>query len=1091
MKFHYRLPVKLLALFLLLIFLTGGGIGLYGTICCADAGAFNSADFWDSYLAYRSSRSYIHNVQTSLELFASDDRWTIASQNLLEELRTRFYCENTNLRIMLESPDADGLLALNHLLRLPDETNADRTEKLLTSETFFLPVSGGTLGDWVNAKERLSARQEEASRLREQDAEAWQRWQSEANERAPAPYRGNTSADYAVSDAADSDASVWETEDEREPYYNERLGSWFTSKAVSDEVDALELEESVPCEITAYLYADTALPIHDEIRSAYYRFQDLKSYAYPSLALLAVCALLALADWLYLMCAAGHRPHTDKDVITLRFVDRIPYDLFIAVCGLAFAPPVAFLFELRWIDQRWVDQTASQGLLLIGLSVIFFGLALVSVIFTLSTAARWKSRTLLRNTILWRVCAAVWRTLSGGAGKVAERFQPRPLSPQEQAQKQQQRAQKQEQRNQTMNLVGKNARSVFGVIGGWFAGAWRKLCGAFEAVPLVWKGLVLLLAIDFLNVFLFLGLLESHGGLFWALLLFGFNLAVLWGYLNLLREMVWLNSGAKKIAAGDLDYRIPSDVMHWEFRAHAEALNAIRDGIDAAVEDRVRAVKERTKSERMRTELLTNVSHDIKTPLTSIINYVDLLKKENVEGAQAREYIEVLDRQSIRLKKLLEDLLEASKASTGNITVNAAPTSVGELLRQVTGEYAEKLAAAQLEPIITLPAQEARIFADGRLLWRVFDNLMANIVKYAMPHTRVYFDLRSDPSVTVVAVKNVSRDRLNIAADELMERFVRGDASRSTEGSGLGLSIAQSLTELMGGAFELMIDGDLFKVQLRFPTLRETPNPANNETDGSPSVQPAGVSPAAAPAPEAPSAEEASRAETETPADADSLSDASELELTGGARTLAERHPFLRKGLTLRMAMMAKAAVEAENASVPDSSDEPMNAAETPPDAPSETGETPQLPVKAPTEADEAATSEAEPDNAPSEAAAAPQLPAEAAEAPQLPAEAADANASKAEPAEEPSEAAEAPQLPAEAVEANAPDAEPAEEPSEAAEAPQLPAEAAEANVSDAETSDAPSEAAEAPQLPAEAPTEAAETEPAGAPSEAADSSAI
>ena len=339
------------------------------------------------------------------------------------------------------------------------------------------------------------------------------------------------------------------------------------------------------------------------------------------------------------------------------------------------------------------------------------------------------------------------------------------------------------------------------------------------------------------------------------------------------------------------------------------------------MEERVKAVEERIKSDRMRSELLTNVSHDIKTPLTSIINYVGLLKKEEVPGEKAREYIDVLDRQSIRLKKLLEDLLEASKASTGNITVNAAPTNVGELLRQVVGEYTEKLADAQLEPIITLPSENATIYADGRLLWRVFDNLMANIVKYAMPQTRVYLDLRSDAKMTAAAVKNVSRDRLNIPADELMERFVRGDTSRATEGSGLGLSIAQSLTELMGGTFSLMIDGDLFKVEVRFPTFHNvgkpetpahepdefaaftekpdtsafpadeptpaahTPEPAADEsTPAAPAPEPAADEPApAAPAPEltadeADSTEDSSSSEPSEPAPAKDESELMEIE---------------------------------------------------------------------------------------------------------------------------------------------------------------------------------------------------------------------
>ena len=223
------------------------------------------------------------------------------------------------------------------------------------------------------------------------------------------------------------------------------------------------------------------------------------------------------------------------------------------------------------------------------------------------------------------------------------------------------------------------------------------------------------------------------------------------------------------------------------------------------------------KSEHFKTELITNVSHDIKTPLTSIINYVDLLTKEDVENPKVQEYLEVLTRQSARLKKLIEDLIEASKASSGVLKVNWAKCVPEVLLTQAAGEYEERLEQKNLELVIHHPQEELVVLADGRHLWRVFDNLLSNIYKYAQPGTRVYLDLEQDEKNVSIIFRNVSKNPLHMSGEELQERFVRGDSSRNTEGSGLGLSIARSLTELMNGTFGLLIDGDFFKVTLTFP----------------------------------------------------------------------------------------------------------------------------------------------------------------------------------------------------------------------------------------------------------------------------------
>ncbi len=270
-----------------------------------------------------------------------------------------------------------------------------------------------------------------------------------------------------------------------------------------------------------------------------------------------------------------------------------------------------------------------------------------------------------------------------------------------------------------------------------------------------------------------------------------------------------LQQGSRKIANGNIDYKINTDNMLFDFKDLGENLNNINSGMKKAVDEQM-------KSERFKTELITNVSHDIKTPLTSIINYVDLIKKEDCDNEKIKEYTEVLDRQSSRLKKLVDDLVEASKASSGVLAVDMKPCEIGVLLSQTAGEYGEKLEKSGLELVLTQPETPVTVMADGRHLWRIFDNLMNNICKYSLPSSRVYLTLEEQNGNAVVTFKNISKTPLNITSDELMERFVRGDSSRNTEGSGLGLSIAKSLTELQKGRFDLTVDGDLFKATLTF-----------------------------------------------------------------------------------------------------------------------------------------------------------------------------------------------------------------------------------------------------------------------------------
>lgn len=326
-------------------------------------------------------------------------------------------------------------------------------------------------------------------------------------------------------------------------------------------------------------------------------------------------------------------------------------------------------------------------------------------------------------------------------------------------------------------------------------------------IPLVWKTAVLLISLAIIE-FLTLMLIQNRTLLIilWAIETVLITCSVLF----LAQAWHRLQEGSRSLAEGNLHHKVDTSRLPADFKRHAEDLNSIREGIS-------RAVEERMKSEHFRTELITNVSHDIKTPLTTIISYVNLLAGEPYTGEAAKKYLATLERQSTRLKKLMEDLLEVSKATTGNLTVHPAPCELEVMLSQALGEYEERMQAAQLIPVLHIASPSPIIMADGRLLWRVFDNLLSNAVKYAMPGTRVYLDLKVENSLASLMVRNISKTELNVPAEELLERFVRGDRSRHTEGSGLGLSIAHSLTELMGGELSLEIDGDLFKVMVKFP----------------------------------------------------------------------------------------------------------------------------------------------------------------------------------------------------------------------------------------------------------------------------------
>jgi signal transduction histidine kinase len=323
--------------------------------------------------------------------------------------------------------------------------------------------------------------------------------------------------------------------------------------------------------------------------------------------------------------------------------------------------------------------------------------------------------------------------------------------------------------------------------------------------------LLLLFGYGIINVIFGAALHESPLSLIAILL---FNGAVLYLAANALLSLLQIMEAVKEVSLGSLDYQIDSSKISLAFLGFAQNIKSIQGGLKKAVHEAV-------KGERMKTDLITNVSHDLKTPLTSIINYVDLLKQTDLKNQEAVEYIGILEEKSGRLKHLIEDLIEASKASSGNLTVNSVKVDLHELALQACGEYEEKLRQAKLDIRISTSDTNTLVFADGKYMWRIVENLLSNVIKYSMPYSRVYINIDRSGQYGMLTIKNISALPLDHSPEQLTERFVRGDVARTTEGSGLGLSIAQSLTNILGGRFKIEIDGDLFKVMVEIPLWTE------------------------------------------------------------------------------------------------------------------------------------------------------------------------------------------------------------------------------------------------------------------------------
>lgn len=544
----------------------------------------------------------------------------------------------------------------------------------------------------------------------------------------------------------------------------EQYAKWMIEDALS-ETERLQEEAAEEAlaernkRIVVTLTANPSLPKEDEYALIYHQAEQLYDNRNVIPVICCTGTILAFLCFIFLLCSAGHK--NGREGITPSAIHEIHLDVYTVVVAVG-------AFTGLYLAFGWIGMNLSNMINLIVLVVLFAAEVIWCTLYFMELAIRLKMGKWWQNTILYRV----------------------------------------------FRFFGRFCKRVF-----------RGIVKLIRGIPMVWRTALLCLAVCVVEFF---GLMLFYNNtdvllFFWAIEKF-----ILCGAITFVALMCKeLQEGSEALADGDLNHKLDTSHMVLSFKEHGENLNRIGEGISAAVEQRM-------KSEHLKTELITNVSHDIKTPLTSIINYADLIGKEvsgdakdtgdgaGTETAQEREqhiseYAEVLLRQSQKLKKLLDDLLEASKATTGNLEVHPEVCDVSVLLSQAVGEYEQRFAEKKLETIVKQPEETVKVMADGRHLWRVFDNLLNNIYKYAQTGSRVYLNVEHDSQNVRIIFRNMSAYPLEMSPEELEERFTRGDRSRHMEGNGLGLSIAKSLTELQKGDMEIVTDGDLFKVVITLP----------------------------------------------------------------------------------------------------------------------------------------------------------------------------------------------------------------------------------------------------------------------------------
>ena len=583
----------------------------------------------------------------------------------------------------------------------------------------------------------------------------------------PAENTEPTVSDDGVAAAAstDADTPAWSDEldealalvEDQEVLFTstESYEYWDENSNCYNVVYTLDYYQGPTYDVTVYLAEDAVLGTEYALMSVMYPYRD------SFIPLLLVSLLVFAVTLVYLCAAAGHAKNGE---IRPAALNRLPLDLYALIAGVGIVLLAWLLVEL--LDTYYAGYYSIwDNIPLCGLIVALcvFGMALLGIGLIYAFAAQLK----MKDGYWWR------HSIVGF-------------------------------------LLSYIVRGLRWISRG-FHYAGKGLCAVFRLLPVIWQWLLVAFLMVLSVGISFFGVVVSWDfwNFFWSILLVlsiaGCIAVVCYGGYC----FGTLMKGAKAMAHGNLNHQIPTKYMLGAFKDFAIQLNSLAGAAQIAAEKQM-------KSERMKTELITNVSHDIKTPLTSIINYVDLLKKPHTDSDGVL-YLEVLDRQSQRLKKLIDDLMEMSKASTGNLAVELGRVDAVEAINQALGEFGDKLASVNLTPVFRYPEFPVTMMADGRLVWRVLSNLLSNAVKYALPDTRLYIDLMCLQGNAVIAIKNISRDQLNVNVDELMERFVRGDSSRNTEGSGLGLNIAKSLVELQHGQMHLMVDGDLFKVTLIFP----------------------------------------------------------------------------------------------------------------------------------------------------------------------------------------------------------------------------------------------------------------------------------
>lgn len=578
-----------------------------------------------------------------------------------------------------------------------------------------------------------------------------------------------------VTDTAPEDVTFTESETRTMEYWD-------------DDAQQSMVVEYRYAKLPAYTMELTLAPGAYRYDSGYALLEQVWGYRNSLLFIMGACLLLFAVLTVYLCCAAGRKP--GREEVQAAGFNCIPLDIYLAGGGL-------IIFGLFMVIVQFNDaaglftqniQTLCAGMLMAG-----YAMSLIFVSFCFACAAQFKTPGgyWWRNSVCWRCLNLLVKCVKGcfsGCGWLLRKlpkaaavfwdFLLMLLTPLRWLWT---------QIKKTCAKIGKSVNRVYSMM------------------PLTWQWLLT----GFIMVMLLFAALAGRSEMMVVLSLCVCVAVVLYGAycFGILLE------SAKRMGKGDLDTKVDDKYLIGAFRSFAGDLNDLA-GVAVV------AAQKQLKSERMKTELITNVSHDIKTPLTSIINYVDLLQKPHTPEEE-KTYLEVLNRQSQRLKKLIEDLMEMSKASTGNQTADITKLDAVESVNQALGEFTDKLEKAQLTPVFRHPEESVAMMADGRLAWRVLSNLLSNTVKYALPGTRVYIDVMALEGKVIISLKNISRDELNVDADELMERFVRGDDSRNTEGSGLGLNIAKTLMELQKGQLQLLVDGDLFKVTLIFPGATE------------------------------------------------------------------------------------------------------------------------------------------------------------------------------------------------------------------------------------------------------------------------------